>query len=202
MTTQVPTNGAEREQQVRQVLDQALARNGGNRSFRLWKAAAAVEIVQMVLKAARMQLMRMDLTADLDVVYSVRMPVPRWPVDGKLVIGHSAVFHLVYRDEWRMEPPPGWLPLGLFHPLDVFHPNARESLRGVVCLGDLPAGVAPKELILLGYYSLSLQDHSTDELDPHGILSAPACEFFRRNTQYLPLTRAGLFEPWEPEGDR
>ena len=72
------------------------------------------------------------------------------------------------------------------------------SLQGAICLGTLPAGVALKELVLLGYYALSLQDRVLDETDPHGVLNIPACEFYRNHPEYLPLTHAGLADPWQP----
>ena len=53
---------------------------------------------------------------------------------------------------------------------------------------------------MLGYYLVSLQDYTLDERDPHGVLNSAACEFYRCHPQYLPLTRAGLFDPWSPDG--
>src|SRR5687768_15128456 len=141
------TSATERERNIRQMQAEALSANGGNRSFKEWKAAAFDDVAQMALRAARMDLLRIDLRGDLDLVYRIAMPVPRRPVDGKLIVGASATFHLVYQDQWRVEPPPGWIPLGIIEPREVFHPNAREALRGALCLGDLPAGVAPKELV-------------------------------------------------------
>jgi hypothetical protein len=147
-----------------------------------------------------MELLEVNLFGDLDVVYRIEMPVPRWPQQNQLVIGDHAVFHLVYQDEWRETPPPGWFPVGVFDPLDIFHSNARPALRGALCLGRLSAGIAPKELVLLGYYLLSLQDYSLDETDADGVLNLEACEFYRCHREYLPLTRAGLFDDWKPDG--
>jgi hypothetical protein len=67
-----------------------------------------------------------------------------------------------------------------------------------LCLGDIHAA-APKELVLMAYYLVSLQDINLDETDSHGVFNAAACEFYRAHPEYLPLTRAGLFEPWSPE---
>ncbi len=177
----------------------ALAGNGGDRSFRQWKEVSLDEVIEQANRSPRMELLEVDLHGDLNIVYRIAMPVPRWPHGDELVLGESAVFHLTYRDEWRIEPPAGWEPVGLFEPLDIFHPNSRPALKGALCFGRLPAGIAPTELILLGYYLVSLQDAALDEHDPDGVLNSAACEFFRCHSRYLPLTRAGLFDPWTPQ---
>ncbi|MEA1950844.1 MAG: hypothetical protein U9N87_05635 [Planctomycetota bacterium] len=179
----------------KRLLGQVLACNGGNKGWRGWKAAAVTSLMEMTDKSPRMSLMGLDLRGELNVIYRIEMPVPRTPVDGELQIGTEAVFHLRYAEEWRSGSPEGWLPLGLMHPQDPFHPNARPSLRGAICLGDLPPGIPPTEIVLLGYYTLSLQDLMLDEADPNGVLNAKACDYFRENSRYIPLTDAGLYEP-------
>lgn len=188
-----------RVQKHDQLRQKALADNGGDVSFRRWKAGSLDEVIEQANRAPRMELLEIDLHGDVNIVYRIKMPVPRWPRGDELVIGESAVFHLTYREDWLIEPPAGWEPVGLFEPLDVFHPNSRPALKGALCFGRLPAGVAPTELILLGYYLVSLQDAALDEQDPDGVLNPMACEFFRSHPRYLPLTRAGLFDPWSPE---
>ena len=138
----------------------ALAANGGDRSFTQWKAASLDEILELANQSPRVELLEINLHGDMNIVYRIDMPVPRWPRDGELVIGNSAVFHLTYRDEWRTVPPAGWEPVGLFEPLDLFHPNSKPALRGALCFGKLAAGIAPTELMLLGYYLVSLQDYT------------------------------------------
>jgi hypothetical protein len=131
-------------------------------------------------------------------VYRIEMPVPCWPVEDRLQIGDHAIFHLRYEERWRYQVPNGWEPLGLLFPPDPFHPNAKPSLRGALCLGDLEAGIPPVEIIKLGYFTLSLQAVQLDESDPNGVLNSQACDFFRAHEEYMPLTRAGLYEPLEP----
>ena len=46
-----------------------------------------------------------------------------------------------------------------------------------------------------------LQDINLDETDTHGVFNVAACEYYRSHPEYLPLTRAGLYEPWTPDGD-
>ena len=66
----------------------------------------------------------------------------------------------------------------------------------------MPPGIPPVELALLGYYSLSLQTYNLDETDYAGLFNPQASEFLRSHAaEYLPLTRAGLFDEWEPDGE-
>jgi hypothetical protein len=182
-----------------ELLRKALAENAGNRAWQGYKAASASEIAQMAAKTDRMTLYDIDLTGDLNCLFEIKMPVPCWPQDGHLRQQDRARFHLRYAEDWRYEAPAGWLPLGILEPGDVFHPACRPSLRGAICLGDLVPGVPPREIILLGYLAVTLQAIQLDERDPHGVLNVPACEFYRNHPEYVPLTRKGLYEPWEPQ---
>ncbi|MGE0607278.1 MAG: hypothetical protein AB7O62_09310 [Pirellulales bacterium] len=181
------------------VISTALGSIGGAKSWRMWKRAALEEIHDMLRRATRMELLHADLRGDMELTYRIRMPVPRQPREGRLVVGDEAVFHLLYLDDWRCEPPPGAMPLGLLFPSDIFAPAARPAMRSMLCFGKhLPAGIPPKELILLGYYLVSLQVVRFDESDPAGLFNFDACEFFRNHREYVPLTPAGLFEDWNP----
>jgi hypothetical protein len=175
-----------------------LARNSGPRGWRGWKQSAAKGFVKLAnAAAARMEVREISLEGDMTLVYSIEMPVPRWPVDGQLRIGERAIFHLRYEDRWRWESPEGWAPLGLLDPLDPYHPNCKPALRGAICLGDLPPNVKPKELALLGYYTLTLQAVLLDETDPNRVMNSQASDFFRSHPEYMPLTEAGLFDQVE-----
>ncbi len=177
----------------------ALGAIGGSKSWRMWKQAAFTEIGDLLRRAPRMDLLHADLKGDLELTYRIKMPVPRQPHNGRLMVGDEAVFHLLYLDEWRCEAPPGAMPLGLLFPTDIFAPAARPSLRSALCFGKhLPVGIPPKELILLGYYLVSLQVVRFDETDPAGLFNFDACEFFRNHREYVPLTTAGLYEEWTP----
>jgi hypothetical protein len=164
----------------------------------MWKQREAEDLMALAEKAARLGVLELDLQGDLTFVYRVQMPVPRTPVNGKLQIGHEAIFHLVYQESWLWESPAGWAPLGLLFPPDPFHPEAKPALRGALCLGHLPPGTRPREIVLLGYYMLSLQAIQLNELDPSGVLNMSACDYFRAHPELVPLTRAGLFEDLEP----
>jgi hypothetical protein len=196
MTDPKPT-AEERLARHRTLLEKAVAANAGCRPWREFKAAGAADLVRLAGRAPRLDILDINLQGDLNLVYRVAMPVPRWPVDGQLVVGDSALFHLHYEEAWCEEGAPGWAPLGLFQPLDPFHPNMRPALRGALCLGKLPPAVPPVEIVYLGYFAACLQDYALDEADPEGVLNPMACEFFRNHPEHLPLTRAGLLDPWE-----
>jgi hypothetical protein len=177
------------------MLAEALQRNGGSRSWRGWKQRSTENLLDLIVRSPRMDLSALRLEGDLEAVFSIRCPVPRWPQDDRLVIGDHAVCHLLYQDQWRFESPAGWAPLGLLSPRDPFHANMIPHLRGALCLGGLPPNTEPKQLVLAAYDALTLQAINTDESDPAGVLNPQASDFFRRHPEYLPLTRAGLLDP-------
>jgi hypothetical protein len=193
---------SERANRHRALLESALAANFGDRDWRLWKEGEAARVVELTRRAPRFDVLAIRLDGDFDVLYAVDMPVPCAPRDGCLVVRRGAVFHLKYLAEWRHEPPPGWAPLGVMTPGDVYHPNVRPGLglmRSAMCLGHLPAGVSPQEIIFTGHDGVLLQCLVLDPEDPAGVLNPLACEFYRdpHQQKYLPLSKAGLFEPWD-----
>lgn len=190
---QAPTSVAEFLEDIAQ---RALADNGGCAEWQQWKANALESVIRLAQEAPRFELLEASLQGDLHLVYRIAQPTPRWPVDGQLVVGDVAVFHLHYVEQWLCDPPHGWEPVGILYPPDVFHPNCRPAMRGAICLGELPAGVLVEELIHLGYQTLALQLCTLDPRDPHGVLNEIACEFFR-DSRYRPLTPVGLLEPWD-----
>jgi hypothetical protein len=194
--TDIDTQASEHVALHQALLTRALAANTGSRAWREWKAASANDVIKLANQAPRLKVLELSLEADLNLIYRIEMPVPRWPLGDRLVLDDSAVFHLHYQESWRWESPAGWAPLGLLQPQDVFHPNMRPALRGAICLGHLPPATSAKEILLLGYYAVSLQDRVLDETDPNGVLNPVACEYYRQHPQYLPLTKAGLLDPW------
>ncbi len=176
----------------------ALTANNGNRAWKGWKQQAAESIIALANASPRMRVQDLRLEGEMDVIYSIDMPVPRWPRDGQLVVGREAVFHLRYEESWRWEAPASWGPIGLLSPVDPFHSNIRPAFRGAICLGQIAPGTQPKQLICSAYEALCLQDYSLDELDPEGVMNLAACEFFRLHPEYCPLTSAGLCDEWTP----
>jgi hypothetical protein len=181
----------------RQVLAHGLARNGGRREWREWKASQVAAVADLANRSPRMDLFEVCLDGDLDIDFGIHLPVPRWPHRGELVIAPAGVFHLHYEEDWLVEAPPGWAWLSLWMPRDPFHPNCRPALRGAICLGKLPPGTPPPEIIRLGHDTLTLQNVVLDERDPEGVLNVEACEYYRHHPEYLPLTHCGLLDPWE-----
>jgi hypothetical protein len=190
---------AARRAAIERLFEEAIAAAAGRRAWKTWKQEAAGDLLALTHKAARLDPVGLDLRGDLTFVYRLRMPVPRWPVRGQLQIGREAVFHLVYKESWLWESPEGWEPLGLLFPPDPFHPEAKPAVRGALCLGKLQPGTRPTEIVLLGYYMLSLQAIQLNELDPSGVLNSEACDYFRSHPEFLPLTRAGLYEDLEAQ---
>lgn len=176
------------------ILIRALAGNAGSEDWTRWKAEEATSLVAMADKADRMRLLELSLDGDLTAVFHLAMPVPRVPTRSKLKIGDTGLLHLRYEESWRQVSPPGWAPLACLAPLDAFMPNLSPIMRSI-CLGELPAGVLVRELVLLGFYAMTLQYITLDETDPHGVLNPPACEYFRQHSEYLPLTTDGFFDP-------
>ena len=178
-------------------LDEALLRNGGGRAWRAWKAGQLEEVMKdLAFASPRIELLHIELTGDLELVYGVEMPVPLAPTNGVLELANAAVFRLAFRESWTWESPPGRGPLAVLAPQLIWHPNVSPDLKGVICLGALPPNTNLKEIILLGYYTLTLQETALDELDPAGVLNPAACEYYRSHPEYLPLCSEGLLEPW------
>ncbi len=191
-----------KRRQLDAALTAALARNGGGRAWREWKRKSLESLLDLMARSPRMDLLQMSLEGDLEVVFEIRCPVPRWPQGDRLVIGDRVVCQLQYQEQWRFEAPAGWAPSGILWPHDHFASNMRPHIRGLLCLGGLPPNTPPKQIALAAYDALTLQSINTDETDPAGVLNPAASDFFRRHPQYLPLTRAGLLDPLDIEPKR
>jgi hypothetical protein len=185
---------AEKQHAMGVLFQQAAERNGGGRAWRGWKLRSAHAVIDLVTRSPRMELFALSLEGDFECVFRIQAPVPRWPDDSRLVIGREVACHLLYGDEWRVTSPPGWAPVGILRPHDIFHANFRPHLRGALCLGGLPPNTPPDQLIFATFDALTLQAMNTDESDPAGILNLEAATYFRHHREYLPLTRAGLFD--------
>jgi hypothetical protein len=193
-TNPAALQGCSREERIDLLEAEIQASNAGRRAWREWKATEARELLELARNARRVTMLDLDIGGDLHAIYEIRMPVPR-EINGQFLVGDRAVFHLRYQEDWLWTSPAGWEPLGVVCPLDILHPNAAPQFGGAICLGVLPAGIRPKEIMLLGFYTVSLQMVAMDETDPHGVVSQKACDFYRGHPEYLPLTRAGLADP-------
>ncbi len=183
------------------LLRRAQSRNAGPRFWREWKFNEAKKLAGLINKAERATLLDLTLAGDFCAFYRVQMPVPRKPCDGHLNIENEALFRLSYIEDWLSEPPPSWAPLAIVKPCEIFLPNSppiSHPYRGAICLGDLPPGIPPNEIVLMGYSAACIQKFQMDETNPHGVLNMEACDFYRSHTEYMPLTSAGFLEPWQP----
>lgn len=189
----------DREALLHALVGDARSRVGGSFDWREWKKSEATSLLELALKAPRLTLESLDLRGDVNMVYTIAMPAPRWPTPEGLPLANQAVFHLHYQEAWRWESPEGWMPLGILEPFDIFHPNCRPApgLRGAICLGKLLPATQLREIVLLGYYAVSTQLCGVDENSPQGILNPFACEYYREHPEHRPLTRAGLLDSWE-----
>src|SRR5262249_22615514 len=77
---------SDRTPRNREVLEKAPWVSGGGRDWRAWKAAETQALVDLAAKAPRLELFSMDLTGDAHFTYGIRMPVPRWPEQDRLLI--------------------------------------------------------------------------------------------------------------------
>jgi hypothetical protein len=194
----------EKQRQVAAHLEEAIRRNGGGRAWREWKRRSTEAVLDLVLRSPRMQLLGLSLEGDVEMAFEIRCPVPRWPKGDRLVIGQRVVCHLLYQEHWRFESAPGWAPLGVVWPPDLYHSNVRPYVRSALCLWGfgLPPNTQPKEIVLAAFDAVTLQSINIDESDPAGVLNAAASEFYRRHPEYVPLTRAGLLDPPELDSRR
>ena len=99
-----------------------------------------------------------------------------------------------YHERWMTEPPVPWELVTVFHPLDIFHPNAG-SANGL-CIGITPAGIGMQAIVELTYAALTLNSYNTLEWDG---LNRDAAAFVRRHADRFPITPTGLYEAL-PEG--
>ena len=79
----------ERLKRHESLREKAVAAVGGNRGWKTWKIAALDEILEMLRRARRVELLHADLHGDFDLTYKIAMPVPRQPCEGRLVICQS-----------------------------------------------------------------------------------------------------------------
>lgn len=212
MTLPSPPVAEDRLARHEQILARACESNAGPRDWRMWKQSAAKSLIELANQSPRMEVLDIRLGGELYAVYRIAMPVPRWPLKNELQIGHEAVFDLLYDESWRRVVPPPTMPLGMYFPPDVFHPNCRPAPlplpiaipffdtapRVAVCLGTLQPNVSVKQLVLMGHDLVSLQSKMMDETDPNGVFNPYASDFFRSLDGDVALYRLGLLEPWTP----
>jgi hypothetical protein len=163
---------------------------GGSNLWRSRKLAEAHELLALAQISRRLVILHLDLSVDLrvDLLMKVKVafrPNPAGPIE----VADLARLGVIYREEAVETPQPGFSFIQILAPRPVFNPIVSPDPLQVLCLGQLPAGVPCKEVILITYSALCMTSLQIDLGEPAGLLNAAAAEYFQRNPQLLPLSR-------------
>lgn len=175
-----------------ELLEGARDQATGHRVWRERRLAEARELLALATVAPRMEVKDLNLGDDLRALVRLQMPVPcRFGSEQDLVISHEALLGICYPRRALFESLPGPSFVQVLLPMGVFHPNASAPPIQRLCLGtQLPAGIRVRELVLLSYRALTMQDHTLDVEDPAGVFHAEAARWWQANADRVPLTRA------------
>jgi hypothetical protein len=171
---------------------------GGNKTWRYRKLAEVRELLALA-QISRLEVIGLDLAADLRVELHMRVVVPLMPGPGRdLRLGDAARLGVIYRQECLLLPQPGYSFVQILAPRLVWHPNVSPDLAQVLCLGPkLAAGIPLRELLLMTYGALTMQNTQLNPADSAGVLCPASADYFQRNLQLIPLSR----EPFLSTGD-
>jgi len=163
---------------------------GGNKTWRYRKLAEVREIFALA-QISRLQVIWLDLAADLRVELLMRVTVPLMPKPGgALTLAETARLGLIYREECLLLPQPGYSFVQILAPHPVWHPNVSPDPAQVLCLGPkLAAGIPVRELLLMIYGALTMQNTQLDPADSAGVLCPASAEYFQCNLNLIPLSR-------------
>lgn len=164
---------------------------GGPAACRHRLSAEAHDLLALAQYFGRLRVLWLDLSAGLRAKVELEVPVPCLPdPDGPLQVASCALLGLLYPQEAMLLPQPGYAFVRILQPRPVWHSNVSPDHHQVLCLGpSLPAGIPLKEIILMTYGALSMQTTQLDLLNPAGVLSPAAAEWWQRNTRLIPLSR-------------
>ena len=180
------------------LLEVAQAANGGPAPWRARKMAEIHDLAALAQVSGRFVIEWLDLADALRVVIAMRVPVPCRPdPHGPLQIAPFAQIGLTYRAEALRSTQPGTSFVEILRPRHVWLPNVWHGADGanepqVLCLaGSVPAGIRTREILHMVFGALSLQTVQMDSLDPAGVLSREAAEWWQQpeNLTRVPLTR-------------
>jgi hypothetical protein len=186
-------SGVQLSPERQQLLELALTTCGGSAPWQGRKRAEARDLVALSQLAppGRMELEHLDLRVDLRVVVLLRVPVPCLPhPEGELQVAPLAVLGVTYPQEALRRALPGYAFVQILAPAFVWLANVAFDRAQPLCLGaKLPAGIRVKELVLLAYGALSMQNYMFDEQDPAGVLNPAAARWWQQNLARIPLSR-------------
>ena len=163
---------------------------GGSKTWRYRKLAEARELLALA-QISRLQVLWLDLTADLRVELVMRVSVPLMPkLGGELVVADAARLGLIYRQECLVLPQPGYSFVQILVPHPIWHSNVSPDAAQVLCLGPkLAAGIPTREVLAMTYGALSLQNTQINPADSAGVLNPAAADWFQRNLKRIPLSQ-------------
>jgi hypothetical protein len=185
------------------LLNLAQQTNGGPTPWQTRKLNEARDLIALSQVSNRYRIEWLDLFDPLRLLVAMKVPVPCLPdPHGPLQIAQWAHIGLTYRAAAVRTAQPGTSFVEILSPRHVWLPNVTSDPTGpqILCLGpSLPAGVRTRDILFMVFGALTLQTVQMDALDPAGVLSREAAEWWqqRDNLKRVPLTREPFLS--EPE---
>ncbi len=186
----------------RRMLQLACQTAGGSPVWVRRKTAEARDLLALSeLAPQRLHVDSLSLGEELKAICRVRVRVAtRGSNDQEVEIAERALLGLSYPRQALLEPQPGYAFFSILEPDGVWHAQVSRFPVQRLCLGDtLPAGIRIKELVLMAYYALSMQAFQINAADPAGVLNMEAAQWWQRNVERIPLSRAPFLS--DPEFD-
>lgn len=168
----------------------------GSLPFRNRKRVEYHEFLALAQISGRITPIAANLEDGLQLIFALRAPVPVMGPEGNLEIADQAHLHLSYREEATKYPQPGYSFVRILQPSGVWLPNVSAPSSAhpglpvqAICLGAaLPPGIRVRELILMTFGALTLQNIQMNASDPAGIMNREASDWWQRNLPRIPLT--------------
>lgn len=185
-------------------LDEADSMSAGPRPWRYRKRAEAEDLMKLsqIAPKGRMQIEFLEMSSALRAAIRLKVPVPCMPDPyGELCIFPYAILGLTYPVEALRKPLPGAAFIQIMRPQHVWLANVLSTHGQPLCLGTtLPAGVRVKELILMAYGGLAMQNVQIDEADPAGVMNIDAARWWQHNLDRIPLSPTPFLRPEGHDG--
>ena len=179
------------------IIESAQSNCGGSVLWRRRKSAEISDFCRLAQLSGRLQLLHLDVGADLRIDLLMRVTVPCLPQpNGPLAIAQTARVGIVYREAALVTPQPGYSFVQILAPRPVWHPNVSWDGNQALCLGpSLPAGIPLREIVLMVYGALTLVSVQLDPANSAGVLNPAAADWFQRNPGLIPLSREPFVQP-------
>ena len=202
MNKSIPAGGLSALEKVqlrpanRQMLDAACRDCAGSAVWRNRKSAEAHDLFALSELASRFKVEFLDLRESLRALVAMRVPTPCLPnSDGNLHVVPQIHLGITYPEEALRLPMPGFTLVEIIHPQHVWHANVSSEGPQMLCLGtQLPAGIQLKDIILMTYGAINMQNIMLDEMDAAGVLNPEAARWWQQNIHRLPLSKEAFIE--------